>query len=247
MSGHSKWATIKRKKAATDAKRGKLFTRCLKEVEVAAKSGGNPDSNPRLRSAISAAKSAGVPSDTIDRAVKRGSGEDQGTQYEEITYEGYAPGGVAILVRTLTDNKNRTAAEVRHVFTKCNGNLASANAVAYLFKETGVLSIPKASVDEEKLYEVALDAGAKDINDDGEFWEVLVEPRQFQAVRESIESIVKDVEGEIRLVPETHVRVSGHEAEQVLRMMDLLDDLDDVQSVTGNFEIDDKEMESFSK
>lgn len=247
MSGHSKWATIKRKKAATDAKKGKIFTRCLKEVQVAAKSGGNPDANPRLRTAIAAAKSAGVPGDTIDRAVKRGSGEDQSTQYEEITYEGYAPGGVAILVRTLTDNKNRTAAEIRHVFTKCNGNLASTNAVAYMFKETGIITVPKTETSEEKLYEIALEAGANDINDEGDSWEITTDPRQYPAIREVIERIVKNVEGEVRLVPETSVRVSGHEAEMVLRMMDLLDDLDDVQSVTGNFEIDDKEMESLSK
>lgn len=247
MSGHSKWATIKRKKAATDAKRGKLFTRCLKEVQVAAKSGGNVESNPRLRSAVQAAKSAGVPGDTIERAIKRGSGEDSATQYEEITYEGYAPGGVAVLVRTLTDNKNRTAAEIRHVFTKCNGNLAGGNAVAYLFKELGMINVPKKAVGEDKLYEAALDAGAKDISDEDEDWEIVTDPRDYAAVREAVEKLTREIEGEIRLVPETTVSIGGHDAEMVLKMMDLLDDLDDVQTVVANFEIDNSEMERLSK
>ena len=247
MSGHSKWATIKRKKAATDAKRGKVFTRCLKEVQVAAKSGGNPEANPRLRSAVQAAKAAGVPGDTIERAIKRGSGEDSATQYEEITYEGYAPGGVAVLVRTLTDNKNRTAAEVRHVFTKCNGNLAGTNAVAYMFKELGTITLSKSVVNEEKLYEIALDAGARDINDEGDEWEIVTDPRDYAVVREAVEKLAGNLEGEVRLVPETTVNVGGHDAEMVLKMMDLLDDLDDVQAVVANFEIDDSEMERLSR
>lgn len=247
MSGHSKWATIKRKKAATDAKRGKVFTRCLREVQIAAKGGGNIDANPRLRSAVTSAKAQGVPGDTIDRAIKRASGEDDSVQYEEITYEGYAPGGVAVLVRTVTDNKNRTAAEVRHIFAKCNGSLAGSNAVAYLFKELGVVTVPKKAVDEEKLYEAALEAGARDINDDEDEWEITAEARDYQTVRDAIEKLTKEVEGEVRMVPDTTVQVGGKDAEQVLRMMDLLDDMDDVQNVVANFEIDDTELENLSK
>ena len=247
MSGHSKWATIKRKKAATDAKRGKLFTRALREVQIAAKQGASIDSNPRLRTAVTAAKSAGVPNDTIDRAIKRAAGDDDATQYEEITYEGYAPGGVAVLVRALSDNKNRTAAEVRHAFSKCNGSLGGANSVAYLFKEKGVITVAKSAVSEDKLYEVALEAGAQDISDEGDDWEISTDPRDCEAVRAAVEALSDTCDGEVRLVPETSVAVSGKDAEQVLRMMDMLDDLEDVQSVTANFDIDDSELDNMGK
>ena len=243
MSGHSKWATIKRKKAATDAKRGKAFTRALREVQIAAKQGGNPDANPRLRTAMTAAKSVGVSNDTIDRSIKKASGGDDSVQYEEITYEGYAPGGVAVLVRVTSDNKNRTAAEVRHAFAKCNGSLGGANSVAYLFKEKGVISVPKSAVSEDKLYDVALEAGAEDLSDEGDEWEISTEPKAFEDVKAAIDAIVP-CEGEVRMVPETTVSVSGKDAELVLRMMEMLDDLDDVQSVTANFDIDDSELEN---
>ena len=195
---------------------------------------------------MQAAKTAGVPNDTIDRAVKRASGEDDSVQYEEITYEGYAPGGVAVLVRTLTDNKNRTAAEVRHVFTKCNGNLGGANSVAYLFNEKGIITLPKTAVSEDKLYEVALDAGATDINDGGDEWEVITAARDYPTVREAIEKLYAECEGEVRMVPDTYVNVAGRDAELVVKMMDLLDDLDDAQWVVGNFEISEADMERLS-
>lgn len=243
MSGHSKWSTIKRKKAATDAKRSKVFTRYLKEIQIAAKQGGSsPEGNPRLRTAIQTAKSLSIPADNIERAIKRGSGEMEGVQYEEITYEGYGPGGVAIMVKTLTDNKNRTAAEVRFIFSKCNGNLGSANSVAYIFSERGVITIPKIAVGEDELYEKALEAGATDISDDGDVWEVTTDPKDYARVREVIAGLAEGIEGEIRLIPSTSSKVTGKDAENVIKLLELLDDHDDVQSVASNMEIDEEDM-----
>lgn len=246
MSGHSKWSTIKRKKAATDAKRGKLFTKLLKEVQMAAKGGSNPEGNVRLKNAILAAKALSVPGDNIDRAIKRGAGEIEGAEYEEITYEGYGSGGVAFIVKALTDNKNRTAAEVRHAFNRYNGNLGGSNSVAFLFEERGILTVQKNAIDEEKLLEISLEAGAQDIRDEESYWEIIAGPREFEGVRKAVESIVPNVEGELRMVPQTTVSVSGKDAENIIKLMDLLDDLDDIQHVWANFEMDDSEMEALN-
>lgn len=247
MAGHSKWARIKRKKAATDAKRGKHFTRLLREVQVAARLGGaNVDGNPRLKTAISVAKANSVPNDNIDRAISRGAGDGDGIEYEEIVYEGYGPGGVALLIKAMTDNRNRTVAEVRHALSKCNGNLGSTNSVAYLFNERGVITIPKDAVSEEQLFDVALDAGADDISDEETHWEISTEPEKFEDVRSSIEKLGCEYDGQVQPVPETTVSVAGKDAEQIMRLMELLDDLDDVQDVVANFEIDDAELESLS-
>ncbi len=248
MSGHSKWSTIKRKKAATDAKKGKIFTKALREVQVAARAGGSStETNARLRTAVLAARALSVPLDNIERAIKRGAGELEGVEYEEITYEGYGPGGVAVLVRALTDNKNRTVSEVRHAFTKCNGNLGGANAVAYLFSEQGILSIPKKAISEEKILEVALEAGARDVQDADDSWEVVTEVKDYQKVRDSLELLSTDISGEVRLVPSTTIRVTGRDAELILKLMEMLDDLDDVQQAVSNFEIDDSEFEKLSQ
>ena len=247
MSGHSKWSTIKRKKAATDAKRGKLFTRLLKEIQVAARMGGGSiDGNPRLRSAVQAARAQSVPGDTIEKAIKRGTGDLEGVQYEEITYEGYGPGGVAILVTALTDNKTRTVAEVRHAFSRNNGNLASSNSVAYLFKERGVLNLPKSSIPEEKVFEIALDAGASDIQDDGDVWEIVTDASEFEAVKEALKNAGADPQGEIQLQADTNVRVTGKDAENTVKLLEILDELDDVQKVVANFDMDQAEFERLS-
>ena len=243
MAGHSKWSTIKRKKAAVDAKRGKVFTRLLKEVQIAAKiGGGNLEGNPRLKTAVATAKASSVPNDNIERAIKRGTGEDEGVDYEEVVYEGYGPGGVAILIKTLTDNKNRTVAEVRHALTKHNGSLASANAVAYQFKDRGVLTIAKEQISEDDLYDAALEAGADDISDEGEYWEIKTEPNDIEQVREALVALEKEVDGEVRPVPDNSVMVSGKDAQSLLKLLDMLDDLDDVQNVVANFDLDDAEM-----
>lgn len=244
MSGHSKWATIKRKKAATDAKRGKIFTRLLREIQVAAKmGGGNLEGNPRLKTAVQTAKSESVPSDNIERAIKRGTGDLEGVDYEEIAYEGYGPGGVAILVRTLTDNKYRTASDVRSVFTRAGGTLGGPNSVAYIFHDKGVLSLPKAEAKEEAVFEAALEAGAEDIKDDGDYWTVWCTPADFQKVRQALEPLSPHLEAQLQLLPANTVQVTGKEAESLLRLLGLLDELDEVQSVTANFEMDDEEME----
>ena len=248
MSGHSKWATIKRKKAAIDAKRGKAFTRLLREIQVAAKlGGGNLEGNPRLKSAVTAAKAESVPGDNIERAIKRGTGDMEGVNYEEVTYEGYGPAGIAIIVQVLTDNKNRTAADVRSMFTRAGGNLAGNNAVAFQFTEKAVLSVAKDAASEEKVFEVALEAGAEDVADGGETWDVTAASGDFGTVREALEKLGGKVEGGLQLIPSTTVKVSGKEAESVLRLVGALDEHDDVQNVTANFEIDDAEMERLSK
>lgn len=248
MSGHSKWATIKRKKAATDAKRGKIFTRLLREIQIAAKiGGGSIDGNPRLKSAVSAAKAGSVPADNIDRAIKRGSGGIEGADYEEILYEGYGPGGVALLIRALTENKVRTVADVRHALTKFGGSLGGSNSVAFLFLEKGVFVIPKSVASEEQIFETALDAGVQDISDQGDVWEVLCEVSAFGDVRKSLETLVPDLEGAIRHVPTTSVKVTGGDALNLIKLLDQLDESDDVQSVTANFEMDDQELELLSK
>lgn len=247
MSGHSKWATIKRKKAAIDAKRGKLFTRLLKEIQVAAKvGGGNIAGNPRLKTAVSAAKAMSVPMDNIERAIGRGTGDAEGVDYEDITYEAYGPGGVAILIKSLTDNKNRTVGEVRSTLTRWNGTLGGSNSVAFLFQEKGVVTVARDAVDEDKIFSVGLDAGASDIRDAGDAWELTAEIADYESVRQAVEKLGKEFQAEIRHLPSTSVRVTGKDAEQLMKLLAALDDLDDVQSVTANFDIDDSELEALS-
>ncbi len=247
MSGHSKWSTIKRKKGAIDAKRGKVFTRIIKELTIAARmGGGNPDGNPRLRSAMAAAKAENMPKDNIERAIKKGTGELEGTSYDEITYEGYAPGGVAVMVEVLTDNKNRTAAEMRHVFSKNGGTLGESNCVAYMFDKKGAIVYEKSAVDEDQLMEAALEAGADDVVADETTLSVYTNPKDFYAVKEALESnqaLSVFTSAEISMIPQNTVQIAGKEAEQVLRMMDAIEDNDDVQNVYANFDISEEEME----
>jgi len=248
MSGHSKWSTIKRKKGAADAKRGKVFTKIIKEIIIAARSGGGDiNSNPRLRTAVLAAKAENMPRDNIDRAIKKGTGELEGVNYEEFTYEGYGPGGVAMLLEVLTDNKNRTVAEVRHTFAKQNGNLGEAGCVSWMFEKKGLISVDKTGVDEDRLIEVALDAGALDVKDTGKEFDVTTLPGTFEEVKKKLETTgFKPTYGEVTMVPQTTVRLSGKEAEQMLRLMEGLEDSDDVQKVYANFDIADEEMERLS-
>ena len=248
MSGHSKWSTIKRKKGAADAKRGKTFTKIIKEIMVAARmGGGDVNANPRLRTAVLAAKAENMPRDNIDRAIKKGTGELEGVNYEEITYEGYGPGGVAMLVEVMTDNKNRTVAEVRHIFSKQNGNLGEGGCVSWVFEKKGLISIDKKGVDEDRLMEVALDAGALDIKDSGKEFDVTTSPSTYEAVKKKLEeSGFKSTYAEVTMVPQTTVRLTGKEAEQMLKLMEGLEDLDDVQKVYANFDITDEEMERLS-
>lgn len=206
--------------------------------------GGNLDGNPRLKTAVLDAKSNSVPSDNIERAIKRGTGDIEGVDYEEVTYEGYGPGGVAILIQALTDNKNRTVAEVRHALTRGNGSLGSSNSVAYQFKERGVLTIEKSAIAEDKLFDAALDAGAEDIQDEGEVWEVVAEVQELEPIRQAVEGLGVKFESEIRSIPENFIKVAGKDAQALLKLLDALDDLDDVQRVTANFDIDESEMES---
>ena len=247
MSGHSKWSTIKRKKGAADAKRGKIFSKLIKELTIAARfGGGNPDGNPRLRTAMAAAKAENMPKENIDRAIKKGTGELEGVTLEEVIYEGYGPGGVAIMVELMTDNKNRTAAEIRHIFTKHNGTLGGSNCVAYMFDKKGTIVYEKDSVDEEKLMEAALDAGAEDITEDENTWVVTTEPKDFYSVKEEIDKkddLPKYTLAELTMVPQNTVRTTGKDAEQMLRLMEALEDNDDVQNVYANFDIPEGEME----
>jgi YebC/PmpR family DNA-binding regulatory protein len=246
MSGHSKWHTIKHKKGAADAKRGKIFTRLIKELTVAARGGGgDPDMNPRLRTIIAEAKANNMPRENIERAIRRGTGEEPGVSYEEIMYEGYGPGGVALLVQTLTDNKNRTVGEVRFIFGKYNGNLAAENSVAWMFARKGQIIVEKAKADEEKLLNAALEAGADDVNDDGEAWEVMSAPEAFEAVRDAIKAIgIEPASAEVAMIPQNYVKLAGKEAQSMLKLFEALDDHDDVQHVWANFDIEEKEIEA---
>ncbi len=249
MSGHSKWSTIKRKKGAADAKRGKIFTRLIKEITVAARmSGGDPSGNPRLRSAIAAAKNENMPKDNIERGIKKGTGDLEGAMYEEIIYEGYAPGGVAVLVECLTDNKNRTVADVRYCFSKNGGNMAESGCVSFLFDQKGMIQVESSSTTEDELMDLALEAGADDVVDDGEVFQVLTAPGDFNDVREALEkSGVKIVEASITMLPQTTVDITEEKvAARIIRLMDALEDNEDVQNVYANFDIDDAIMESLS-
>jgi YebC/PmpR family DNA-binding regulatory protein len=248
MSGHSKWATIKRKKGAIDAARGKVFTKLIREITVAAKiGGGDPNGNPRLRTAILAAKAQNMPNANIDRAIAKGTGDTEGANYEEITYEGYGPQKVALMVEVLTDNRNRTAAEVRSVFTKRGGSLGETGSVRRMFDRKGQLVIEKSKVEEDALMAVALDAGAEDIRDEGDSFEVITAPSDFEAVRDAIiKAKIPYESAQVAWLPNTWVKVTGSGAETILKMVDALEDLDDVQNVYGNFDIDEAELESLS-
>ncbi len=248
MSGHSKWSSIKHEKGAADAKRGKIFTKLIREIMVAAKEGGgDPVGNARLRNAILAAKAENMPKDNITRAIKKGTGELEGANYEETLCEGYGPSGVAILVDILTDNKNRTMAEVRHAFTRSNGNIGATGCVAWMFDKKGLFSFEKGKVDEERLMEVALDAGAQDINDEGSAIEVLTDPKDFEQVKEALDKAgLAYTLAKITMVPKNTVKLGEKEAEQTLKLIETLEDLDDVQNVHANFDIPDEILEKIS-
>src|ERR1700675_484141 len=244
MSGHSKWATIKHKKGALDAKRGKIFTRLIKEISIAAKNGGNPDTNPRLRGAILAAKSENMPADNIKRAIQRGTGELPGATYEEFSLEGYGPGGVAVLLDINTDNRNRTVSEIRHVFGKNSGNMAEAGAVSWMFHKKGDIVIPKTAAKEDDLMGIVLEAGADDLRDDGENWEVLTEPSVYEAVLEAVKKAgIEPASSSVSMIPQNYIKLEGAAASQMIRLMEALEDQDDVQNVHSNFDIDQKLLE----
>jgi YebC/PmpR family DNA-binding regulatory protein len=245
MSGHSKWHTIKHKKGALDAKRGKLFTKLIKEVTMAARTGGgDPDSNARLRKAIADAKGANMPNDTIDRAVKRGTGELEGVNYEEITYEGYGPGGVAIMVDSMTDNRNRTVAEIRHIFSKNGGNMGSSGSVSYLFDKKGYIVVDKAAKSEDELFELVIEAGAEDLRDDEDNFEIITAPENFDAVLTAVRGAgIEPQVAEVEMVPQNYIKLEGQDAKQMLKLMESLEDHDDVQKVSANFDISEADME----
>jgi len=245
MSGHSKWATIKHKKAATDAKRGKAFTRIIKEITIAARSGGDPDGNPRLRSAVLAAKTASMPSDNIKKAIMRGTGELEGGQIEEVMFEGYGPGGAAVLVNVATDNRNRTVSELRHVFSKNGGNMGEQGCVAWMFERKSQIYVDGEKAGEDQLMNVALEAGGDDLRQEGESWEILSAPEAHEAVQKALAAAgIPVLEASIAMVPKNLVRLEGKNAAGMLRLNDALEEHDDVQNVYSNFDIDVKEMEA---
>jgi YebC/PmpR family DNA-binding regulatory protein len=244
MSGHSKWATIKHKKGAADAKRGKIFTRLIKEVTMAARQGGgDPDGNPRLRTAILAAKSENMPADNIKRAIQRGTGELEGANYEEISFEGYGPGGVAIIVDCTTDNRNRAVSEIRHAFAKNGGNLGEPNSVRFMFAKKGLIVVDKAAADEEKLMSIALEAGADDLADEGETWEITCDPHAYEAVAEAIKAAgIEPLVSEITMIASTYTKLEGPAANQMMRLLEVLEDNDDTQNVYSNFDMEMEEV-----
>ena len=246
MSGHSKWHSIKHKKGAADAKRGKVFTRIIKELTVAARDGGgDPDSNPRLRTVVADAKAANMPADNIKRAIRRGTGEEPGVSYEEVTYEAYGPGGAALLIEVLTDNTNRAVGEIRHLLSKHGGNLGTTNSVAWMFTKHGHLIVDKDGVDEEALMTVAIDAGADDFREDDDAWEVVTAPEAYEAVLEAVtQAGVEPVSARLAMLPQNYVKLEGAPARQILKLMEVLEDHDDVQHVWSNFDIDAKEIEA---
>ena len=244
MSGHSKWHSIKHKKGALDAKRGKLFTKFIKEITVAARTGGgDPDANARLRKAILDAKNGNMPNDTIDRAIRRGTGEEEGVNYEEITYEGYGPGGVALLIQSMTDNRNRTVAEIRHIFSKNGGNLGESGSVGWMFDKKGYIVVDKAAKSEEELLELVIDAGADDLRDDEENFEIITSPDSFDAVVSAVKSAgIEPQVAEVEMVPQNYIKLEGSDARQMLKLMEALEDHDDVQKVSANFDISEADM-----
>ncbi len=248
MSGHSKWSTIKHKKAAKDAKRGKIFTKLIKEITVAARmGGGDVNANPRLRTAVLTARAASMPADNIDRAIKKGTGELEGVNYEEVSYEGYGPAGVAIMLSVLTDNRNRTVAEIRNLFGKHGGNLGETGCVAWMFSKKGVITVDKSAVAEERLFEIALEGGADDIADAGELFEVTVAPEKLEDVKTALEGGgIKAASAEVTMVPQNTITARGRDAEQTLKLLEVLEDHDDVQKVAANVDIPQEEVERLS-
>jgi YebC/PmpR family DNA-binding regulatory protein len=246
MSGHSKWHTIKHKKGALDAKRGKIFTKLIKEITVAARTGGSGDvnANARLRKAVADAKAQNMPNDTIERAIKRGTGEIEGVNYEEITYEGYGIGGVAMLVETMTDNRNRTVAELRHLFSKNGGNLGEAGSVAWMFDKKGLIAVAKEAKTEEELFEIVIEAGADDLKDAGDVFEIYTSPENYHAVDEAIKAAgIEPQVSEISMIPQSYIKLEGEDAKRMLKLYEAIDDHDDVQKVYANFDIDESEMD----
>jgi YebC/PmpR family DNA-binding regulatory protein len=244
MSGHSKWHSIKHKKGALDAKRGKLFTKFIKEITVAARSGGgDPDGNARLRKAIADAKAGNMPNDTIDRAIRRGTGEEDGVHYEEITYEGYGPGGVALMVESMTDNRNRTVAEIRHIFSKNGGNLGESGSVGWIFEKKGYIVVEKKAKPEEELFELAIEAGADDLRDDEDNFEIITSPEKFDGVMSAVKAAgIEPQVAEVENVPQNYIKLEGADARQMLKLMEALEDHDDVQKVSANFDISEADM-----
>lgn len=249
MSGHSKWATIKRKKGAEDAKRGKTFTKLIREITVAARQGGgDPNGNPRLRTVIEKAKQSNMPQDNVTRAIKKGTGELEGTVIEENTYEGYGPGGAAVIVEVMTDNRNRTLSEIRNLFSKNGGNLGEAGCVGWIFKKKGVIHFDKGAIEEDRLMEIALDAGAEDIKNEEDLWDVLTDSDSFEEVKKTLLSKgLKVTNAELTMVPENTIRLTGANAERMLRLVEAIEDHDDVQNVYSNFDIPKEEMERISR
>jgi YebC/PmpR family DNA-binding regulatory protein len=247
MSGHSKWATIKHKKAALDAKRGKVFTRIIKEIMIAARSGGDPDANPRLRSAVTSAKAVSMPSENIKRAIMRGTGELEGGQIDEILFEGYGPGGAAVLVSVATDNRNRTVSEIRHVFSKNGGNLGELGSVSWMFERKSQIIVSKEKAGEDQLMSIALEAGAEDLRDSGDTWEVISGPEAHEAVLNAIQAAgIATESAEIGMVPKNLMKLEGKNAQAMLRLSDALEEHDDVQNVYSNFDVDEKELEAMA-
>jgi YebC/PmpR family DNA-binding regulatory protein len=245
MSGHSKWATIKHKKAATDAKRGRIFTRLIREIAIAARAGTDPNTNARLRTAILSAKGENMPGDNIERAILRGSGQLEGEQLEEITFEGYGPGGIAMLIQVVTSARNRIVSEIRHALSKNGGNMAEAGAVGWMFKRKGEIAVPKELAEEDKIMGIVLDAGAEDLQDGGSSWEIVTPPESFEAVREAlIKAGLTPESAEIGMVPNSYIKLSGAQANQMIRLMESIEEQDDVQHVYANFDIDEKELQA---
>ena len=249
MSGHSKWATIKHKKGAADARRGKIFTRLIKEITVAARiGGGDPDGNPRLRAAVNAAKAENMPADNIKRAIQKGTGELPGASYEEAVYEGYGPGGVAMMLEVATDNKNRTISEIRHIFSKHGGNLGESGCVSWMFTKKGYVVVEKEKADEEKLLNTVMEAGADDLGEDGSNWEIFASPSSFQQVVDRLKGAnITPALAEISMVPQSYVKLSGKNAQQMLRLSEELEDHEDVQHVYANFDIEESELHAFAE
>jgi YebC/PmpR family DNA-binding regulatory protein len=246
MSGHSKWATIKHKKAATDARRGKAFTRLIKEITVAARAGGGDiDGNPRLRAAVQAAKAENMPAENIKRAIQRGTGELPGVMYEEANFEGYGPGGVAMLLEVTTDNRNRTVSEIRHTFARYGGNLGEAGCVAWMFSMKGYIVVPKERASEDKLLAIVLDSGGEDLREDGSNWEVITPPEAFEAVRNAlVENGIQPEAAEVTMLPQNYLKLQGGQAHQMLKLLEELEEHDDVEHVHANFDIDEKEIQA---
>jgi len=247
MSGHSKWASIKHKKAATDAKRGKIFTRMIKEIMIAAKQGGgDPDANPSLRTAVDNAKGVNMPNDNIKKAILRGTGELEGVNYEDISYEAYGPGGVAILIECLTDNNNRTVAEVRHILGKYNGNLGESGCVGWMFTKKGVVIVGKEKIEEDNLLEIILENGAEDMTEDDDNFIVTTTPETLTQVTDAIKTTIEIVSSEVAMEPSTYVKLEEKQAHQMLKLLDKIEEIDDVQNVWTNFDIDLKDVESYN-